>query len=499
MADSAAPAWCHAAFDRMRSWQMSSLVLEIARGVRIALPPDPRQISTYVFLEQEDWFEDEADFVARAAEPGGRMLDIGSSFGFYSLSYARAAGPGSRVWAFEPTPAVCEHVRESIRLNDFVNMTLIETAVGAEQGRCRLVAGRESELNSVDAARGSLEVAIAPLDRLDEEHGFGDVDFVKLDVEGHESAVITGGDAFFTRQSPLVMLEVKAGSVVDFSAALRFESLGYALYRLVPELGVLVPFHRTQVDPFLLNIFACKPDRAARLAGRGLLCPATGGCPPIVGRDEIARTLRRMPAFAAHSAFFDGLLEKCSPDDAAILLLRHELASRDVSLSMPERCAALRQAASLALQILAGQPGLAQSLSAARVLRAWGERSAAVNALARLLPAVLGGTGLSIDAPFFPPLRSYDAWDSEIGAWVSAGIVEALALWCTYSSYWGEPTSIPASEVLLRFGRQSPLFERRRQLRRILDGRQGALQAHPLLGARSSENLNPAIWSAAGA
>jgi hypothetical protein len=45
------------------------LVLEIARGIRIALPPGPRQISTYVFLEQEDWFEDEASFIPAWRNP----------------------------------------------------------------------------------------------------------------------------------------------------------------------------------------------------------------------------------------------------------------------------------------------------------------------------------------------------------------------------------------------------------------------------------------------
>ena len=129
------------------------LVIEIAQGLHLCLPAQLSKISTYVFLEQENWFEDESDFVARLAEPGGRMLDIGSSFGFYSLSYAAAAGPGSRIWAFEPTPAVCQLLRESIRLNRLEQITLLETAVGAENGRCKFVSEESSELNSIDAAR----------------------------------------------------------------------------------------------------------------------------------------------------------------------------------------------------------------------------------------------------------------------------------------------------------------------------------------------------------
>lgn len=470
------------------------LVLQIAGDVRMALLPDLRHISTYIFLEQEDWFEDEAAFIRRVAEPGGLMLDIGASFGFYGLNYARAAGAGARVWAFEPTPEVCRFLRESVRLNDFTNFTLVETAVGAESGRSRLKAGPASELNAIDAMQGNLEVALTPLDALDRDHGFGEVDFVKLDVEGHELAVITGGKEFFNRESPLVMLEVKAGSVVDFSAAERFESLGYSLYRLVPQLGALVPFERAPVDPFLLNIFACKPDRAAHLAGRGLLCADRVGPAPVATVEDVATSLHRIPAFAGQTAFFDGLLARMAPDDPVLLLLRYELASRDNSLVVSERRAALEQAAAVARQLISMQPGVAQILSAARVLRGWGERGLAASALVGLLPAVLQGTGLSINAPFVPPLPCYDIWAADLANWVSASIVEAAALWSTYSSYWGEPTTVPVSEVLFRFGRQTAPFERRRQLRRIVEGRQSGPEAHPLLKSKSPDNLNPAFW-----
>lgn len=51
-----------------------------------------------------------------------------------------------------------------------------------------------------------------------------------------------------------------------------FAALGYASYRLVPGLDLLVPFNpEERVDGFLLNLFCCKPDRSARLAARGVL------------------------------------------------------------------------------------------------------------------------------------------------------------------------------------------------------------------------------------
>lgn len=473
---------------------ISPLSLEIARGVRIALPPDPRQISTYVFLEQEDWFEDEADFVCRLSEPGGRMLDIGSSFGFYSLNHARAGGETARVWAFEPTPEVCAHLRESIRLNGLANLTLVETAVGAASGRARFAVQKSSELNSLNTADGTLEVAVAALDDLDQEHGFGAVDFVKLDVEGHETAVIAGGAAFFARESPLVMLEIMAGERLDFTAAERFEALGYALYRLVPQLGVLIPFERTQVDPALLNVFACKPDRSERLAARGLLCTTIPTSAPAATKDEVAAAIRGVPALAIHARFFENLIAQTPADDPGILLLQHEVASRNNAIPLPERCAALASAAKIARQFATGQPGSAKMLSAARVLHAWGERFAAVKLLHQLLPGALKDAGFSFDAPFLPPLPAYDTRGGELVAWLNACIIETTALWGTYSSYWGEQTNVHTSDLLRRLGRQSAPFERRRQLRRMLTGEQTGPMPHPLLKEKSPENLNPEFW-----
>ena len=470
------------------------LAIEIAQGIRLCLPSQLSHISTYVFLEQENWFEDEAGFIARVAEPAGRMLDIGSSFGYYALSYAQAAGPGSRVWACEPTPATCALLRESIRLNQFAHVTLLETAVGAESGRCRLMSAASSELNRVDAERGTLDAAMAPLDALDAEHGFGPVDFIKLDVEGHEAEVIRGGRTFFAQQSPLVMLEIRAADKVDYSAASMLEELGYGLYRLVPELGVLTPFDKDQADAYQLNLFACKADRAERLAARGLLSAASSGEEAIAEAAEVAAAIRAIPALAPHAAFFEAWLAAAPAQDPHHLMLRRWACVKNPALPVALRCAALEEAAKLARSIIANPASLARCLTAARILRAWGERGLAVSVVGKILPSVLQGADLDIDAPMFPPLASFEIWTSDTASWIRASIIESAALWTTHSSYWGEPTPAPAAELLAYFGRQTPLFERRLQLRGIMQGLQSGPRPHAILAAKSADNRNPQFW-----
>lgn len=475
---------------------IDALALEIAGGVHIALPPDPRMLSTCVFLEQEEWFEDEAPFVRRIAEPGGRMLDIGASFASYALSYAKAAGPESRVWAIEPTPEVCEYIRQSARLNDFGNLTVLETAVGAEAARGWLSSAATSEIHRLNLEGGSVEVDVAALDSLDAAHGFGAVDFVKIDVEGHEAAVIAGGREFFTRESPLVMIEVRAEAAFDFTAVDALEKLDYRTFRLIPQFGALAPFSRSGADPYLLNVFACKADRAARLAERDLLSE-TPDAPPAMAEPAALRTqLHGIAAMAAVAAHLDGVMERIPRDDPSLLLLLHDLASRDGSLPLATRVASLSRAASLARQIATAPASPFRVMSAARILLGWGDRDAAVNAIQKILPAVMNRTECAIDVPFLPPLAAYDAWGAatDPGGWVSASVIEAAALWSSLGIYWSEPFNQPGAELLARYGRATPRLERRRQLRRIRESRQAGVQSHPLLQTKTPENLNPGVW-----
>lgn len=470
------------------------LAIEIAQGIRLCLPAQLSHISTYVFLEQENWFEDEASFVSRVAEPAGRMLDIGSSFGFYALSYAQAAGSGSRVWACEPTPETCALLRESIRLNQLAQVTLLETAVGAETGRGRLKSEASSELNRVDAEQGTLDVAISTLDLLAAEHDFGSIDFIKLDVEGHEAEVIEGGRAFFAQQSPLVMLEIKAADTVDYVAAHMLEASGYSLYRLVPGLGMLIPFDEDKADSYQLNLFACKTDRAERLAARGLLHVASSGDEAIASVQDVVAAIRAIPALTPHAAFFESWLKNADAQDPYLLLLRRWVCANNPALPVAVRCVALREAAKLARGFASNPAGLARHLTAARVLHAWGERGLAVSVLNQILPAVLQGAQLSVDAPLFPPLASYETWATENSGWIKASVIESSALWSTFASYWGEPTRTSAAELLAYFGRQTPLFERRRQLSCIVRGLQSGPRPHAVLAAKSPENRNPGFW-----
>ena len=247
----------------------------LSDATRIFVPDDLTVMSTYVFLEQETWFEAEVPFIRRLARSGLRAIDIGANLGFYTLMLARGAGSSGHVWSFEPAPPTAQLLRTSIVENELSNVTVCEAAVGRRSGVVSLGIGHSPELSSlaVTAGQPQIDVPGVSLDELFSRGEIARIDFVKIDAEGAEAEILDGAGAFLGRESPLVMFEIQSGQMKMRELVGRFGALGYSVYRCVPLLQALVPYEGAFGAPSI-NLFACKPDRAARLAAEGLLCDA---------------------------------------------------------------------------------------------------------------------------------------------------------------------------------------------------------------------------------
>lgn len=140
------------------------------------------------------------DFLATRADEFavGVALDIGANIGNHALAFA----PFFRtVHAFEPNPS-------SYRLLDYnaqykPNIVTHSFGLGDEAGRFRLAETAENAGQSVIDGAGTIEIEVKRLDDLDIE----DVKFVKIDVEGFESKVISGGRNFLIRHRPVIAFE----------------------------------------------------------------------------------------------------------------------------------------------------------------------------------------------------------------------------------------------------------------------------------------------------
>jgi len=175
-----------------------------------------------------DKFEDaELHLASRLLRPGMTVVDIGAHHGLYSLLAAKLVGRRGRVIAFEPSPRERRRLQRHLRVNGFSNVEVDERAVADANGEADffLVRGFRDWGNSlrppaVPEKTEKVRVNVCRLDEALAERGIRVVDFIKLDAEGAELAVLQGARELLQRtRRPAILAEVQD---------LRTRSWGYA-------------------------------------------------------------------------------------------------------------------------------------------------------------------------------------------------------------------------------------------------------------------------------
>jgi FkbM family methyltransferase len=180
----------------------------------------------------------EGDFAPRVAEelapPGGVALDIGARWGTYTSLLSRRVGVAGLVHAFEPNR---QHSRalnaiaralQNIRIHPFA----LSDEAGSSMLHIPLLGDRVSDgLASLARPAGAYRTVQIERRRLDDLR-FERIDFIKCDVEGHELAVLRGGEATLRRLQPTVLVEIEERHAdADFKATREYlEGLGYSGY-----------------------------------------------------------------------------------------------------------------------------------------------------------------------------------------------------------------------------------------------------------------------------
>jgi len=154
------------------------LTLTIQGEIKICVPGSLQLMTTYVLLEQEDWFEDEINFVRCLLRSDEEVIDVGANYGIYTLTMAQCVGARGKVWAFEPASSTAGFLRKSIEAQEVSNIECIQAALSNRKGSAQLGLQPNSELNSLVAqssTQGDSEtVQLLILDDCISEHNWGD-------------------------------------------------------------------------------------------------------------------------------------------------------------------------------------------------------------------------------------------------------------------------------------------------------------------------------------
>jgi FkbM family methyltransferase len=151
--------------------------------------------------------------------PGAVVFDIGANIGAHTLHFARLAGPTGRVVAFEPTDFACAKLRANLALNPELQprVTIAQLFLVADRTvkppatvpSSWPVAAGSGELNAWHGrAQDSAAATAMTADDYCATAGVDRVDFVKLDVDGHECAVLHGFRTCLARFRPVIIVEI---------------------------------------------------------------------------------------------------------------------------------------------------------------------------------------------------------------------------------------------------------------------------------------------------
>jgi FkbM family methyltransferase len=178
-------------------------------------------------------------------KPGDTVFDIGANIGAHTLTLAQSVGPTGKVYAFEPADFAFEKLRRNLALNPdlqtraFPQQVLLAANL-SEQREPEIYASwpLESDGSRHPKHRGQLvstsRATVDTLDAFTARQGITALNLIKIDVDGHELAVLQGATETLRRFHPMLVMEMSpyvhaehGHNFAEFVALLK--NAGYSL------------------------------------------------------------------------------------------------------------------------------------------------------------------------------------------------------------------------------------------------------------------------------
>jgi FkbM family methyltransferase len=199
---------------RLFSWQVASRLMPGP----IALPfvEGTRLFATQGMIAATgNWYcglmeAEEMGFVLHVLQPGDHFLDVGANIGSFTILAAGATG--ARTSAVEPIPETFSHLQRNITLNELTDRVRAHRIGLSDKSSTLRFSSKLDVMNHVLAdgeQEHGLEVPVMPMDEL---VGRDVPTLIKIDVEGHELAVLRGAAETLRHEQLLAVIMETNGS-----------------------------------------------------------------------------------------------------------------------------------------------------------------------------------------------------------------------------------------------------------------------------------------------
>lgn len=431
-----------AASESSKSQRQDCYPIRTKDGLTVCAPKTLECMTSFVLLEQEDWFEPEIDFVRQFAQPGMTVLDIGACFGVYALPLASLVGLKGKVFALEPGQEAREYLEKSLQENSLANIEILPWALSNQAGQGWLLKGSTPEKSSpawTQPEETAEAIQLTTLDAWWQDTGQPSIDIIKLDASGHEAKILQGGADFFTHSSPLILFNcLQEDGSLNSEAITCLQEYGYEIFQYIPGPGALTPFaSSSSPGNNLLNLVAAPKDKLQQLTDNGLVVTEED-TPPDPAEQSWQTYLEQLPWTQDFLLTWrDRASQQTNQNE--ILAVNHLCAAQLQDTPKQHKYNHLLQAAKGLMQLFNSQQASGPvALSLARALNDLGLRDKAVQVLQQLLQLIEKGQCATFNLPFLPPLQNFDHKQvhSQPQNWIMARCLESIISLRHYSGYF---------------------------------------------------------------
>ncbi len=190
------------------------------------------------------YFDPELKLIHQLCDRRKVSVDIGASIGSYTVHLLNCS---RKCYAFEPRPDSAAYLAERLaaRPNPRLNVQTVALSDRTGHAQLRVVThdtGRSSiERENPVEQLGAVEVLTVPTRCLDDYDSIESVGCIKIDVEGHEDAVLRGARRILLRDHPSLLIEIEerhkrhsVSTVNRFLGGLGYRGFFYRRNRLHP-------------------------------------------------------------------------------------------------------------------------------------------------------------------------------------------------------------------------------------------------------------------------
>ena len=161
---------------------------------------------------------------------GDIVFDIGAYVGDTALWFSKAVGPQGKVYAFEPKPSNFTKLKSNLERHKVTNVIPLQLALSENEGEMRVASGASSSV--ITQAGTGTSVKITTIDKFVEANKLPRVDFIKMDVEGHELKVLEGAHETIQTFKPSLALSAyhRGDDLIELPKLLLELNLDYKFY-----------------------------------------------------------------------------------------------------------------------------------------------------------------------------------------------------------------------------------------------------------------------------